>query len=195
MAREKRICQPNLTYHTYSRCIDKANLIKNDKLKDLLVKVIDETQKKFDFELNAFEILDNHFHFIITTTSKGETISKIMQRIKSVFAKRYNKLHGRSGPFWNERFGSKIVEGARDPSEYLLNLLWYLAHNSYRKGKVNNPREYKYSSIKCYLEENYKSKLKITLHHIFKNLGKNFKERLKIFLDLEIRYRENLWNL
>jgi len=195
MGRTTRICKPNLTYHTYSRCIDKANLMKNDKLKDLMIKVIEETQTKFDFELNSFEILDNHFHFIIRTISKGETISKTMQRIKSVFAKRYNKLHGRSGPFWNERFGSKIVEGARDPSSYLLNLLWYVAHNSFRKGKVNDPREYKYSSIRCYLEENYKPKLKITLHQIFIDLGRNFKERLKVFLDLEIRYRENLWNL
>jgi len=195
MGRSNRICEPNLTYHTYSRCIDKASLIKNDKLKDLLIKIIEETQKKFDFELNSFEILDNHFHFIITTKKKGESISKIMQRIKSVFAKRYNKLHGRTGPFWNERFGSKIVQSARGPIKYLLNLLWYLAYNPYRKGQVNDPRDYKYSSIRCYLEQNYKSKLKITIHQFFKDLGKNFEERLKIFLNLEVGYRDSLYEI
>ena len=194
MGRSNRICEPNLTYHAYSRCIDKANLMKNDNLKNLMLKVLEETLEKLNFDLNAFEILDNHFHFIIRTKPKGESISQIMQRIKSVFAKRYNKLHGRTGPFWNERYGSKIVEDARDPSRYFLNLLWYLAHNSYRKGKVNDPRDYKYSSIRCYLEKNCKSKLKITLHQIFENLGKNFEERLKIFLDLEIKYRESLWD-
>jgi len=129
MGRPIRICLPNLTYHTFSRCIDKANLMKKDKIKDLMIKVVKETQNIFDFELNAFEILDNHFHFIIKTKDKAETISKIMQRIKSVFARRYNKLHNRTGPFWNERFGSKIVEGVRDPAGYFLNLLWYLGYN------------------------------------------------------------------
>jgi len=196
MPRSLRICKPNLTYHVYSRCIDKANLMKNNKLKDLLIQVLKETQEKYNFDLNSFEILDNHFHFIITTKIKGENISKIMQRIKSVFAKRYNKLHGRTGPFWNERFGTKIVESvgnAKQQENYLLNLLWYVAHNSYRKGKVNDPRDYEYGSINSYLNKNFKPKLKITLHKVFKNLGENFDERLKSFLEFEKAYKDRLW--
>ena len=195
MGRKLRICQPNLTYHIYSRCIDKANLMKNDNIKDLMIQVILETQEKFNFELNAFEILDNHFHFIIKTKKNSETISQIMHRIKSVFAKRYNKLHGRTGPFWNERFGCKIVEsvgGARHQTNYFINLLWYLAYNSFRKGKVKDPREYRYSSINSYLKKSHKSRLKITVHQIFKNLGNNFKDRLDNFLYFENIYRHRL---
>ena len=180
------------TYHTYSRCIAKENLMKDDKMKELMLTVIKETKEKFRFKLNAFEIPDNHFHFIIQTVNDTHNISKIMQRIKSVFAKRYNKLVGRCGPVWNERFGSKIIEKAKDAAKYMLYLLWYLAYNSYRKNKVNDPREYMYGSINCYLNENHKSRLKITLHDAFLNLGRTFKERLKNFLEYEKYYVEGL---
>lgn len=192
MAYPRRDCQPNLTYHVYSRCIEKRKLLKRSIMKDLLVEIIKSTQKKYDFELIAFEILGNHFHFVIKTVENGETISKVIQRIKSVFAKKYNKLMDRTGPFWNERFGSKIVEKQENPWFYLLYLLWYIAYNSVREQEVDDPRSSKYGSIMNYLKEDYNGKLKITLHDAFWELGDCFKIRVKRFLEYEKIYLENL---
>jgi len=192
MARKLREIIVGATYHIYSRCIDRMNLLANDYIKDLLVTVIRETQEKYCFELCSVDILDNHIHLIIKTTSKKDTISLIMQRIKSVFAKRYNKMNSRTGPFWNERFGSKIVEKAKDAARYIIHLLWYTAYNSVRKGKTRDPRHYKYSTINAYLDEDYIGLLKITLHRGFLNLGKNFSECKKYFTDYEKEYRESL---
>lgn len=193
MGRKLREIIPGATYHVYSRCIDMRNHMKRDIIKNLLLQVVQETQGKYDFELNSIDILDNHFHFIIRTTSNTDTISVIMQRIKSVFAIRYNKMHGRKGPFWNERFGSSIVEKAKDASKYIIHLLWYTAYNSVRKGKTINPRDYKYSSINSYLDETHKCSLKITLHGGFISLGNSFSERVKRFLEYEKSYIEYLW--
>jgi putative transposase len=178
------------TYHVYSRCINKEDLMKPDEIKDLMIAVIHETQEIFDFELTQFDILDNHFHFTIRIKNNIDTISKIMQRIKSVFAKRYNKLHGRSGPFWNERFGSSIVEKAKNFVGYLIYLILYTGYNSVRKGKVKDPRDYKYSSFNCYLDRNYKSLLKITIHEYFLMLGDTFEECVKVFLEYEKLFKE-----
>jgi REP element-mobilizing transposase RayT len=176
MARARRICAAKLTYHVFTRCIDKKKMLQNIFFKELMITVIEETQKKFDFKLNAFEILDNHIHLIIQTENKHDTISKIMQRIKSVFAKRYNKLMGRTGPFWNDRFGSKIVEQAKNVLSYFVQLVHYLANNSVRKGYVTDPRDYKYGSFNCYLKKDYRSKLKVTVHDYFLMLGDTFEE-------------------
>lgn len=192
MAYPGRICQPNLTYHVHSRCIDRKNLLKKSIFKELLIEIIASTQKKYNFDLIAFEIVGNHFHFVIKTLENGETISKIMQRIKSVFAKKFNKFVGRTGPFWNERFGSKIIEKAANPAFYLLYLLWYIAYNSVRKREVDNPRKYIYGSINHYLQENYQGKLKIQLHEAFIELGDSFKQRLEKFLIYEEIYKQNL---
>lgn len=153
-----------------------------------MIQVIHETQEKYHFDLSGFQILNNHFHFVIKTLPGGETISKIMQRIKSVFARRYNKIHGRTGPVWNERFGSKIIEAARDAASYLLNLLWYLAYNVLGDGNTGDPRMDPYGSINCYLDEQYRPRLTIRLHEAFFTLGKTFRERAAAFLLFEKRY-------
>lgn len=188
MGRKPTICKPNTTYHAYSRCLNQEKMMKDDKVKELMIIVIQETIDLFKFELSGFEILDNHFHFVIKTVSGGENISKIMQRIKSVFARRYNKMHGRTGPLWNERYCYKIIEEAEEPAVYLLHLLWYMAYNSFRKNIKINPRKYAYSSINSYLNEDYISKVKITQHEAFLNLGKNFKQRVEAFLQFEKNY-------
>ena len=157
-----------------------------------MMKVIRSTQKKYYFELNGFILLDNHFHLLIKTLPGQANISKIMHRIKFMFAKMYNKHTGRTGPFWNERFKSEIVEHVKDAANYLLYLLLKIGYNSFRKGKVRDPRDEEYSSFNCYLNESYKCKLKITLHSVFISLGNSFQERVKKFLSFEKSYREEL---
>ena len=86
MGRKARICEPDLTYHAYTRCGNKKDLMYSDKLKDLMFTVINMALEKYEykFELNHFEILSNHFHLIITTLPEGPTISRIMQYINSL---------------------------------------------------------------------------------------------------------------
>ena len=193
MGRKTRICRPDSTYHTCSRCIDSTNLMEMDSIKDILLDVIKRTCQIYTFSLVGYEILDNHFHFIIKTAPGGATISQIMQHIKGNFTRKYNKRMGRTGPFWNERFGDRIIEDSDNPFRYLLWLLWYLAFNSVRKRKVWDPRSYKYSSIRAYLEENYEGPLPITLHDYFINLGSTFAERVQVFLEFEEVYRKRLF--
>jgi REP element-mobilizing transposase RayT len=164
-----------------------------DKIvKDLLMEAINMAMIKYTFEIIGYSIIDNHFHFIIRTLEREETISRIMQFIKSQMAQRYNKKMKRTGPFWNERFKDYIIEHANDPEYYLLWLLWYLAYNPVRKGYVLNPRKFAYSSINAYLERDYISPIKITLHSYFLKLGQTFEERIKSFLHYEEIYLKRL---
>jgi len=188
MGRPLRTCLPNLTYHVFSRCINCQNLLKNDFFKDLFLEVIKMAQLKYDFRLITYQIMNNHFHLIIRTTKDGPSISVIMQFIKSVFARKYNKLMKRTGPFWNERFGDSIVEMSDNPEFFFFWLKWYIGYNPVKKKMVNDPRDYKYSSINYYLNKNYKSPLKITLHPYFMKLGETAQERLKKFLYYEELY-------
>ena len=179
---------PGYTYHVYSRCIETKDLMKIDYLKDKLINVLHRTMKKYTFKLIGYEILDNHFHFIIQTVKKGEDISRIMQYIKARFAEAYNREMKRTGPFWNERFKCKIIEESDDPQKYLFTLLWYMGYNPVKKKKVKDPRESRYGSINFYLEREYISVLDLTHHQYFMELGKTFKTRVKKFLQFEKYY-------
>ncbi len=149
-------------------------------------------QEKYDFELIAAEIVANHIHLIIKTCEGKETISRIMQYTKARIAEKYNRAMGTTGAFWNERFGSTVIEEADNPEEYFLWLLWYIGYNPVRKGLSRDPRKNDIGFINCYLDKNYKPLIKITLHNYFLKLGKTFDECVKAFLFYEEAYRKRL---
>ncbi|HSV97026.1 MAG TPA: transposase [Spirochaetota bacterium] len=192
MPRPKRITTPGVTHHVFCRCIEKKTLLRTPFASNLLIRVLRKTQETYSFDLVAYQIMDNHFHFIIQTRENEASISTIIQYIKARFAENYNRARGRCGPFWNERFKDTVIELSDKPMVYLLWLLWYLAFNPVRKNLASNPRVYPYGSIRSYLEEEYNSPLKITFHEYFLALGDIFADRVKAFLYYEEAYRRRL---
>jgi putative transposase len=192
MSRPLRVCRPDVTYHCYSRCIEQRDLFSPEFVKDIAVFVINKTLKKYKFKIIQVEFVENHFHIVIKTLNKGASISRIMQYIKARITEKYNRLYNRTGTFWNERFKSKIIEESEDPITYFMYLMWYIAYNPVRKGIISDPRDSVYGTIRVYLEENYVAKVPISFHDYFINLGRNFSERVRRFLEFENIYRERL---
>jgi len=161
-----------------------------NSIKGLIMPVLVKTLDKYDLEFIQYVIMDNHIHFVIKTVVGGATISQIMQYVKSNIAQQYNRKMGRTGAFWNERFRDVIVEHQKEPEKYFNWLMWYLGFNPVRAGLARDPRDYKYSAIMAYLDENYISPVKITLHKYFLKLGRTFEERVEKFLEYEQAYRK-----
>jgi putative transposase len=193
MPRENRICLPEHTYHTMSRCIEGKHLMSSEEMKDLMLHVINMALEKYKFELIFYTLMDNHFHFLIRTLKEGASISRIMQFIKAQFARRYNRMMNRIGPFWNERFRDSIIEFTSNPVSAFFIILFYIAFNPVKSKIVTDPRDYSYSSIMCYLSENYVTPVKITLHRYFLQLGDVFAERKKKLLEYEEIYRKRIF--
>jgi len=192
MSKPLREIIQGVTYHCYTRCHGKRNLFNSSYVRKYLIEAIIMCQEKYMFELIAAEPVGNHIHLIIKTVENCETISSIMQYIKARIAEKYNRSTGETGAFWNERFGSTIIEKSDDPEKYLLWLLWYIGYNPVRKGLSGDPRDNYIGFIKCYLEKNHKPLVKITLHQFFLNLGNTFEECVKNFLWYEEAYRKRL---
>ena len=189
MSRRIRIRLPEITYHVTSRCIEKKPLMQPGYLKDLFLTVLNQALDRYLFELSGFVIMDNHFHLFIRTVNQGEDISHIMQFIKSQFARKYNRIMNRTGPFWNERFSDSIIEESYNPIEAFKNVHMYMGYNPVRSGYVHDPRNYKYSSFNFYIDEKYVTQVKITLHPYFLSMGKTFQECARALLDFEMEYR------
>ncbi len=149
-------------------------------------------QEKYKFDLIAAETVSNHIHLIIQTAEDAEEISRIMQYIKARIAEKYNRGRGETGPFWNERYGSTIIEESDNPEDYLLWLLWYIGYNPVRKGLSNNPRKNDIGFINCYLLKGHDSPVKITVHEFFYNLGDTFEKCVERFLLYEEAYIKRL---
>ncbi len=70
MPRPKRITTPGVTHHVYCRCIEKKSLLRTPFASGLLIRILRKTQEKYTFDMVAYQIMDNHFHFIIKTKAK-----------------------------------------------------------------------------------------------------------------------------
>lgn len=188
MSRKLRKIEQGVTYHCYTRCHGKKYLLQSRYANRYFKESISMCQEKYDFELIAAETVGNHIHLIIRTLEGKEIISAIMQYIKARMAEKYNRAMGEIGAFWNERFGSSIIEDSENPEEYLLWLLWYIGYNPVRKGLSRDPRKNGIGFINFYLTENFKLDIKITRHHYFLKLGSSFNDCVKKLLLYEEAY-------
>ena len=192
MPKPLRKIMQEVTYHCFSRCQGLNQLLMDRFAKKCFIEAVKMCQEKYKFELNAAEIVREHFHLVIRTIEDAETISSIMQYIKARTAEKYNRATGRIGPFWNERFGCTIIEESEDPEQYLFNLLWYIGFNPVKKGESRDPRENYIGFIRCYLKEGFEAAIKITIHHYFYRLGNSFSECVMRFLVYEDAYRKRM---
>jgi len=159
-------------------------MMKRDYIKNLMLTIIAMAQEKYTFDLISYVIMDNHFHFIIRTVENGAPISRIMQFIKAQFAQRYNKKMNRNGPFWNERYGDTNIEEQEFPEESFNYINSYIINNPVKANYVNNARDYKYSCIHFYIDENYIPPVKLTFHEYYLRLGTSFRQRADRFLEM-----------
>lgn len=192
MPRPLRKIVQGVTYHCFTRCHGKRDLMRSRYANQYFIEALRMCQEKYDFELIAAETVGNHIHIVIKTLENKETISSIMQYIKARIAEKYNRAIGETGAFWNERFGSAIIEESENPEEYLLWLLWYIGYNPVRKGLSRDPRKNPIGFINHYLDENFKSEVNITHHQYFLNTGPSFDECVKNMLLYEEAYLKRL---
>lgn len=95
---------------------------------------------KFDYELLAYVIMDNHYHLIIKVNE--DPLDKIMFNINNVFVRYVNKELKRSGHVYESRYKSKQIT----TDTYLLWVLRYIHRNPIRAKMVENLDDYKWSS-------------------------------------------------
>lgn len=124
-------------YHVTARA-NRGELILDDgATKDMFLAVVRRAKRKYDFRIDNFCVMGNHFHFIIQP-GKGESLSAIMRWILSVFAMAYNKLHGLTGHVWGSRFFSRIISSLRA----FLHIFEYIDANPEKASQVLDRRDW-----------------------------------------------------
>jgi putative transposase len=86
--------------------------------------------------------MNNHIHLLIKP-GKGESLSKIMQWILSVFAMNWNRRHHLTGHVWGERFFSRIIVGIVD----FLRIFMYIDDNPVNAQLVSEARDWEFGGL------------------------------------------------
>ena len=146
MGRSPRIHVPGRIYHVTTRGNGGQAIVGSPAEFDELLEIIAAVKRTSDFSLFAYCLMSNHFHLLLQI---GEVpLDRVMQRIKTSWAKRFNIKRRRMGHVFQGRFLSLDC----DDEPYFMELLRYIHMNPVRAGLVSSPEQWKWSSCREYLD-------------------------------------------
>lgn len=167
-ARPLRVQYPGAFYHVMNRGTNRQNIFKDDKDREVFLRLVEETIRQWKIEVHAFCLMSNHYHMLIRTPLAN--LSRAMRHINGVYTQRYNRKWNRDGQIFRGRYKAILVED----EAYLVELLRYIHLNPVEKQLVKNPEKYKWSSHGHYLKEGGMDWLttKLLLSYFSKQKGK-----------------------
>ncbi|MDR0525371.1 MAG: transposase [Spirochaetaceae bacterium] len=140
--RPLRILIDGAAYHVTSEINRGSHDLQEPRFKQAFLDFVKKTKKKFSFELWNFCVLDNHIHFLMKP-GPGESLSKIMQYLKSRFARWWNKMHNITGSLWGRRFFSRIIKDEAD----FARVSEYIDENPVKAGLAKKPEQWRFGGL------------------------------------------------
>ncbi len=132
-------------HHVWQRGNNKAFIFEDDAAKSFFMKQLKEYNKKFDYSILAYVIMNNHYHLLIQTFK--DSISDVMFNINNVTGKFIKDKLNLNGHVFQGRFNSKLVQS----NEYFLWLIRYIHRNPVRAKICTKVDDYSWRSHKFYL--------------------------------------------
>ncbi|MFP4165102.1 MAG: transposase, partial [Chitinispirillaceae bacterium] len=108
MCTKPRIIVPGVFYQVYSKGVSGEKIFGNPEMKKFFLRELAVTLEKFSFKCCSWSIMDDHYHLVVK--SSDVPISKFMQRLNSVYAKKFNREKGREGVVFFRRYASIISQ-------------------------------------------------------------------------------------
>ena len=144
MTRKRRVWYPGAIYHVMSRGNRKKNIFEDVEDYVRFLDMVQDAQEMYGFTVHAICLMTNHFHIEIETSDVA--LSRIMQRIKSLYAEDFNYRHHYSGHLFEGRYNACLILNDR----YFLEVSRYIHLNPVKAGMVREPAAYEYSSYGAY---------------------------------------------
>jgi putative transposase len=127
--------------------------------RDCFLSILEQTRQRYRFVVAGYVVMPEHFHLMITEPDVG-TPSTVMQVLKQRTARALLARRKRRDPrqrslfpddprptFWQARFYDFNVWSMRKRTEKLR----YMHHNPVKRGLVEVPEQWRWSSCRFYL--------------------------------------------
>jgi REP element-mobilizing transposase RayT len=108
--RHLRILKPDVWYEIHTAINNREPLFRLRQALALFRRVLDDTRERFVFEMTGLRLEADRLTFYIKPAD-GLGLPDILKWMKQTFAVRYNRLAGRTGHIWGDRYWSVILEG------------------------------------------------------------------------------------
>ncbi len=154
----------NISSHAHEltfSCYLNRRFLESEMLCRFLVDSLERAKNKYYFDIWAYVIMPEHVHLLVFPKEREYSIAKILQSIKQSSSKKAISYFKGNNPEFLEQMttGQKDMKhrfwqdgGGYDRSVYsykaLQEMVTYLHNNPVRRGLVENPEDWKWSSSK-----------------------------------------------
>jgi putative transposase len=176
LPRRTRTDLPGFPFHVTQRGVNRCDIFVDDDDRQTFLRLLRWACKRYLVEVHAYVLMGNHIHLLMTPRQE-RSMSKAMQLAGQNYVQRFNVRHGRTGPLWQGRFKSCLVETDR----YFLNVARYIERNPVRAGLCDSANRYRWSSVHAHL--NGVSDGLVTFHPCYLSLGSSPSRRRTTYLD------------
>jgi REP element-mobilizing transposase RayT len=108
--RKLRTLKQDVWYEIHTLINNREPLFRLRQALALFRRVLNDTRARFVFEMTGLRLQAERLTFYIRPAD-GLALPDILKWLKQTFAVRYNKLTGRTGHIWGDRYWSAILEG------------------------------------------------------------------------------------
>jgi len=141
---------------TFSRYRRQPRL-RDGRLCDLLLKCLERVRRKYRFRAYGYVVMPEHVHLLVSEP-EVEVLATAIQALKISVARRAvsyrnaptsansGQMSGTSVPFWQKRYYDHNVRNY----ESFVGKLRYIHRNPVKRGSVEKPEDWKWSSFRHY---------------------------------------------
>ncbi len=129
-----------MTYHVNGKAVDGAKLFRDEQDRLAFLNLLKDQARKSNWCVLAYSLMTTHYHLILRL--RELTLSSGFQRFNSVYARSFNRRHGRRGALWQRRSHDSIVES----DDHLYESIRYVALNAPRANVCTFAEDWQWSS-------------------------------------------------
>jgi putative transposase len=140
---------PNAMYIVTGSILHKQHFLSEGKRKEFFLQTLFSRAYMLSWKLEAWAVLNNHYHFIAQAPEDSTTLAKLIQQVHSITAIQLNK--------WDVTPGRQVWQNYWDTcltyeKSYFARLR-YVHENPIKHGIVENAADYPYCSYKWFIEQ------------------------------------------
>ena len=136
-------------YMVTGAILHNQHLLVENRRKEFVLQTLLERAALFDWDLQAWSILNNHYHFIAQSPENSTNLSKLIRQIHSITAIQINR--------WNNTPGRQVWFNYWDTclahEKSYLARLHYVHMNPVKHELVDDAIDYPYCSYKWFMED------------------------------------------
>ena len=145
MARPLRIELADGVYHVVARGNERKLIYRDEADRETFLATLDQTRSRFGWLILCYCLMGNHYHLLVRTARPN--LARGMCHLNGVYAKRFNRRHGRVGHLFQARYHAILVQ----QDEHLVATVRYIVNNPVRAHIVASCEDWRWSSHRATL--------------------------------------------